>query len=54
MVGVAPNDNGFGSDLITNGAVVVADDNTGVVNPLLDVMALFNCRTPACVNCASC
>ena len=31
-VGVAPKDSGFGSDLITSGAVVVvAEDNPGAV-----------------------
>ena len=55
-VGVAPNDSGLGSDLITSGAVVVvAEDSTDVVvSPFLDVATLFNWRTPAWVNCASC
>ena len=55
-VGVAPNDNGLGSDLITSGAVVVvAEDSTEVVvSPFLDVATLFNWSTPAWVNCASC
>ena len=55
-VGVAPNDNGLGSDLITSGAVVVvAEDSTDVVvSPFLDVATLFNWSTPAWVNCASC
>ena len=40
-------DSGFGSDLITNGAVVVVDDIVDVFSPLLVVVALFNCNTPA-------
>ena len=53
MVGVAPIVNGLGSDLITKGAVVVVEDNVDVFSPLLDVVTLLSCRTPAWVNCAS-
>ena len=55
MVGVAPMDNGLGSDLITSGAaVVVAEGSAGAFNPLLDAVALLSCRTPAWVSWASC
>lgn len=54
MVGVAPMDNGLGSDLMTNGAVVVVEGIDGVFSPLLYVVALLSCKTPAWVSWASC